>query len=143
RPKDTWKSSDGSEAVLAPSRHEASELRRAWAPWVLLSLVVFLWGTPQVKNFLNGKTALCGWRFSSRLTAAEIPVPHLHNVVLRAPPVASATAPPEKAIFTLNWLSATGSGILLAALLAGGLMGFAPLELAATYGRTLHLVRFS
>jgi lactate permease len=143
RPKQIWQLSEDAPAVSQPPRHHASELRKAWLPWILLSLIVFLWGTPQLKNFLNGKTPLSIVQFPSRITAAEIPVPHLHNVVLRAPPVAPATAPPEKAIFTLNWLSATGSGILLAAILAGLLMGFAPLELVRTYGRTLQLVRFS
>jgi lactate permease len=106
-------------------------------------VLVFLWGTPQVKNFLNGKTRLSVVQLPARITAAEIPVPHLHSVVLRAPPVAPPKAPPEKAIFTFNWLSATGSGILLAAILAGWLMGFASAQLVKTYWRTLHLVRFS
>jgi lactate permease len=160
RPKQIWKLSDSMETIPAelrgsgresapslkseiPERHNACELRKAWLPWILLSLLVFLWGTPQVKNFLNGKTPLSVVQFSARITAAEIPVPQLHNVVLRAPPVAPANAPAEKAIYTFNWLSATGSGILLAAILAGWFMGFAPMELARTYWRTLHLVRFS
>jgi lactate permease len=153
RPKEIWKSSDvvENETLVKGPRHAGSEVVRAWMPWVLLSLLVFLWGVPQVRNFLNGKTdtrigftqSVLSVRLDPRVTAAEIAVPRLHNVVLRAPPVAPAGAPPEKAIYTFNWLSATGTGILLAALLAGFSMGFSPIELARTYWRTLKLVRFS
>jgi lactate permease len=127
--------------------HTAGEVRRAWAPWLLLSLLVFIWGIPQVKNFFNGEyriqTPAAAIYLSGRFTAPQIQVAHLHNVVLRAPPVAPVNAPPEKAIFVLNWLSATGTGILAAAVLAGWWMGFSTGQLVRHYGRTLHLVRFS
>ena len=127
--------------------HTAGEVRRAWAPWLLLSLLVFIWGVPQVKSFLNGEyriqTPAAAIHLNARFTAPQIPVAHLHNVVLRAPPVAPVNAPPEKAVFVLNWLSATGTGILAAAVLAGWWMGFSTGQLARHYGRTLYLVRFS
>jgi lactate permease len=66
----------------------------------------------------------------------------LHNVVQRVPPVVSA-ATPEPAIFNLNWLSATGTGILLAALLAGFLMGLGPAALAAAFARTVFNIRYT
>jgi lactate permease len=66
----------------------------------------------------------------------------LHNLVQRVPPVV-AVAKPEAAVFNLNWLSATGSGILAAALIAGLGMGYRPRELARAYWSTLKLVRFS
>jgi lactate permease len=69
-------------------------------------------------------------------------VPGLHNLVQRVPPVVAA-AKPEPAVYNLNWLSATGSGILVAALIAGLAMGYRPRELARLYGSTLKLVRFS
>ena len=136
-------------AVATPPQpgHTTSEVRRAWIPWLLLSLLVFIWGIPQVKNFFNGEyriqTPAAAIHLNARFTAPQIPVARLHNVVLRAPPVAPANAPPEKAVFVLNWLSATGTGILAAAVLAGWWMGFSTGQLARHYGRTLHLVRFS
>ena len=57
------------------------------------------------------------------------------------PVVARATA--EPAVFTLNWLSATGTAILIAALLSGLLLRFSPKELFRQYIRTLKLVRHS
>ena len=110
--------------------YSGPELRRAWMPWIILSVLVFLWGLPQMKNFLNG------------ISLIKIPVSHLHNMIMRVPPVvAKPTA--EAAIFNLNWLSATGSGILVAALISGIVMGFSPGAMLKVYGKTLLRIRFS
>jgi len=108
----------------------------AWVPWILLSVLVFVWGVPSFKRALD------------RLSAPSFQVAGLHNVVQRAPPIvpkptADAPTKAEEAIYKLNWLSATGTGILLAAMLAGLIMGFAPVELAKEYVRTLVCVRYS
>ena len=50
---------------------------------------------------------------------------------------------PEAAVYVLNWLSATGTGILIAAIIAGLVMGLSIPKMVQTYGRTLKLVRFS
>jgi lactate permease len=95
-----------------------------------LSVVVFIWGLPQTKAFLDG------------IGLARFPVPGLHNVVQRVPPVV-ARPTPEPAVFNLNWLSATGSGILVAALIAGLAMGYRPREMARVYFETVKMVRHS
>jgi lactate permease len=107
-----------------------SEIVRSWVPWLILSVLVFVWGIPQVKALLDG------------ISIVRIPVPALHLHVLRTPPVV-ATPTAEAAIFNLNWLSATGTGILIAAILAGLVMGKSLADLARTYVRTLALVRTS
>jgi lactate permease len=113
----------------APVRSKR-EIARAWMPWLVLSLVVFLWGIPQVKAFLDG------------LFVVRLPVPGLDKLVFRMPPiVVKETA--EAAIFTFNALSFTGTGILVAALISAALMKISPRRLVITYGRTLHRVRFS
>jgi lactate permease len=63
--------------------------------------------------------------------------------VKRGPEVSGGNPAPEKAVFTFNWLSATGTGILVAALVAGLFMGFGLFELAKIYFATLWRVRFS
>lgn len=74
---------------------------------------------------------------------AEVRRPQLHHVVQRVPPVAPPDAPPEGAEFLLNFFSATGTGILTAAIVAGFAMGFSPRRMLRIYGQTLWRVRFS
>jgi lactate permease len=137
-----------------PDSPSAARVRQAWMPWILLSLLIFLWGLPQWKDWLNGKSALSvpvggglgmplAPRLSSSFTVIELPVSYLHDVVLRVPPVAPPNSAPEKAIFTFNWLSATGTGILVAALISGLLMRCSWLSMLRVYGETLVRVRFS
>jgi lactate permease len=106
------------------------EVIKAWLPWILLSLFVFVWGLPQVKAFLDG------------LWLPKIPVPGLHNLVQKVPPVVvKATA--EPAVYSLALLSATGTGILLAAIVGGMSMGYSWPQLVRAFGRTCVRVRFS
>jgi lactate permease len=49
----------------------------------------------------------------------------------------------EAAIFQFNWITFSGTGILIAAIISGFVMGFGPLALVKQYGKTLYKVRFS
>lgn len=106
------------------------EIAIAWMPWAILSVLVFTWGLPQVKALLND------------LSNPQFAVPLLDRMVWRAPPVVPE-ARPEEAVFALNWLSATGTGLLLSGLIAGSLLGLRPLRLARLFGHTLWRVRWS
>jgi lactate permease len=99
-------------------------------PWLILSVFVFLWGTPQVRAALDG------------VFAPKLGVPGLHELVQKVPPVVAAPRI-EPAMFNFNVLSATGSGILIAAIVAGLLLGYGPGALVRMYARTLYLVRYS
>jgi lactate permease len=131
QPRERW-GLDGVETSAPAAAHgyARAEVARAWVPWIILSVLVFLWGLPQTKALLDG------------LSVIRLPVPGLHNLVQRVPPVVAAPAP-EPAVYSLNWLSATGSGILVAALIAGVVMGYGPRDLARAYWSTLKLVRHS
>jgi lactate permease len=127
-------------------------------PWVLLSVCVFIWGMPQVRTFLDGGltakqitdkaaksgvqvAALAWWErpnFLAGRTAFSIPVPALHNKVFRDAPVVATKGEPEKAIFRFNWLSATGTGILIASVLSAFWLGVRPWQFARCFVRTLH-----
>ncbi len=103
---------------------------KAWLPLVILTFAVFLWGIPQFKTFLD-------WLFNPKL-----PVIGLDKLILRVPPLVPEPRP-EAAVYALSLLSATGTGILVAAILSGFLMGYSPVGLARVYWKTLKLVRLS
>jgi lactate permease len=131
-PKRIWglEGHESDRAARGTHGHPTAEVVKAWTPWAILSVLVFVWGLPSAKAFLD------------KISIFKIPVAGLHNLILRVPPVvAKPTA--EAAIFQLNWLSASGTGILIAAIISGFLMGFGPLQLLRQYGKTLYKVRFS
>ena len=110
--------------------HSTGKVVGAWIPWIILSVVVFLWGLPSVKAALD------------KISIIRIPLAGLHNLIQRVPPVVpKATA--EAAVFQFNWITFSGTGILIAAILSGFVMGFGPLQLLKQYGKTLYKVRFS
>jgi lactate permease len=111
-------------------QHPRDVVIRAWMPWVVLSVFVFIWGLPPVKNALNG------------IFAPSFPIDGLHQLIEKVPPVVPK-ATKEGAVYTFNLLSATGSGILLAAIIGGLLMKYNPLQLVKAYGATLWRVRYS
>jgi lactate permease len=128
--KTTRDDADVSSADAAPHPAPPRELVvRAWVPWLILMVVVFLWGLQSFKGLLDTVTY-------------DFPVPGLHNMVERVPPVVHEPAK-EAAVFRVVWLSATGSGILIAAIIAGFVMGFRPGQLVRVYGRTLNIVKYS
>ena len=131
QPKRNWRFPGESEGTVA--HHEKptpAQARKAWMPWIILSIFVFIWGTPQMKAFLNG------------LSNPSFKIPGLHNLVLRAPPVVPKPTP-EAAIFSLNWLSATGTALLIAGIVSGLMLGLGPGKLLRVYLNTLKRVRFS
>ena len=103
----------------------------AWLPWLILTGFILAWGTPAVKGALDG------------LVSSSLTVGWLDGLVQRMPPVAAAGAAAEGAKWRLNLLSATGTGILAAALSAGLVMGFPLGRLVSVYLHTLWKVRLS
>lgn len=133
QPARIWTATDGGAqpaTVALRHSHSAGTVFRAWLPWLILSVFVFAWGTPQFRAWLD---SVWVWR---------MPIPGLHNLVVKMPPVV-ASAHNEAAVYTLNLLSATGTGILLSAIVGGLILGFSPLKLVREYGRTAWLVRYS
>jgi lactate permease len=130
QPKTVWRFDHEQEeprtAATAVTRGQAI---KAWAPWVILSLVVFAWALPWVKSKLD-------------LVTPVVQVPALHQRVLRAPPVA-AKIEPEKAEYKFNWLSATGTALLMTGIISGLILRVSPLGLARLYANSVWRVRIS
>ncbi len=130
QPRETWRFQDEGGAEVRPAHPAPREALVAWMPWIILSLLVFLWGLPQVKTWLNG------------LSSIDLQVPYLHNAVLRAPPVVSAPKP-EEAVFVFNWLSATGTALLITGIVSGLLLRLSPARLAGIFVHTLRRASLS
>ena len=139
QPKKIWTSPsmrghDPSAAEAKPAqpvvRYSRAQLINAWMPWLILSVCVFVWGLPSVKAALNG------------IFAPAFPMDGLHNLIEKMPPVVPKPTK-EGAVYTLNLLSSTGTGILLSALVSALLMRYSPVAIVGTFFRTVWLVRYS
>jgi lactate permease len=141
QPKTVWTSASlkGRETETAPhrtksaegaERYTRAEIVRAWTPWLILTVFVFIWGLPPVKAYFN------------TLFAPKFPMDGLHNAVMRVPPVVPH-AEPESAIYVFNLLSATGTGILLSAIVGALFMHYSFGAIVRTFFRTVWLVRYS
>ena len=123
------------------------EVVRAWLPWVVLSVMVFSWGTYAGKKIMNTPEKvfpfMSAWHvLPSTITNPQIPVAGLNKMVQRVPPVVPRPTP-EAAVFGLNWLSATGSGILIAAVISGFIMGLSLRTMIVMWWKTVWHLRFS
>lgn len=139
QPKTIWKLPKDEDAIplqADPESVSTKDMVRAWTPWVILTVFIFAWGVPTIKSSLNS------------ISSPEYKVAYLHKLVKRSPPIAPVPtldkpAKTEEAVFKLNWISATGSGILLSAIVAGFAIGYSIKEMFKVYLQTLWRVRFS
>jgi lactate permease len=114
----------------ASLQYPRTEIIKAWLPWAILSVVVFIWGLPGVRNFLDD------------LSSFKIPVSLVNQLINRMPPIVlKPTA--ESAVFILNWLSATGTAVFVVTLISAWLLGCRPKETASIAWATLKRVRYS
>jgi lactate permease len=140
KPETIWTSPalrgrDDSAATMAPPRPAGAKPTSAqiWLslmPWIIVCAVLLVWGTGWFKAIVN---PFATWNF---------PVPELHNLINKMPPVVSKPTP-EAAVFSFTWLSYTGTGMLISAIIAGFLMGFSPTRLVVEYGKTIKVCAYS
>ncbi|MBY0380829.1 MAG: L-lactate permease [Xanthobacteraceae bacterium] len=139
QPANIWKSAalrqaDISAVNMAPPkpvvRPSTPEIWKSLTPWIIVCVVLLTWGTDAFKNSVN---TWATWKYA---------VPDLNGMINKvAPIVPKPTA--EGAVFAFTWLSYTGSGMLIAAILSGFIMGYSPLGLISQYARTIRLCSYS
>jgi lactate permease len=131
RPRTIWRFPEEgvspSEDAAVP-RHSAAGVVSAWVPWILLTVLVFLWGLPQTKSALS-------------VGSVTLEVPGLHNVISRAPPVV-AERRAEEAVYRFDWLSSTGTAIFLAAILSAFCLRVPPAQFVRLFVLTCHRMRW-
>jgi lactate permease len=107
-----------------------SELWSALLPWIIVCILMLIWGNDAFKVWANSHFT---WNYE---------VPDLDKMINTVPPV-SAKPTVQRAVFGFTYLSFTGSGMLIAAIISGFLMGFSPAKMVAEYGRTLKVCAIS
>ena len=107
-----------------------AELWGALLPWIIVCVIMLIWGNGAFKSWAN---SIFTWSY---------PVPELDKLINKMPPVA-AKPTPEGAVFSFTYLTFTGTGMLIAAIISGFLMGVGPGRLIAEYGRTIRLCAIS
>jgi len=141
QPKELWLSpalrtrddSASSAPPVAPAKTDtlsSAALLRSLLPWIIVCVILLIWGTGWFKSLVN---PIFTWNY---------PVTGLHNTVQKVPPVVAKPLP-EAAVFAFTYISFTGSGMLLAAIISGFLMGFSPAKLVVEYGRTIKVCAYS
>ena len=146
QPRTTWHfdhetAEERSVEAAARPEHSGRRIARAWMPWVLLCAFVFVWGHPTVKTWMNGGTK-GHENFLTGKSVLKIPVPALDKAVIKAPPVVAKPVA-EEAVYTFNWLSATGTCLILTGIVSGLLLGLSFGELLRIFLGTLKRIRVS
>jgi len=120
----------GQEVRIKAENHSPRQVARAWSPFAILTVFVTVWS---LKPFaaLFAKGGRLAW------TVINSPVPMLDRLVIKMPPIVNVPTP-YGSIYTFNWLSATGTAILLAAMASILLLRMKPMEAIKTFGSTLN-----
>jgi lactate permease len=107
-----------------------AEMWRGLLPWIIVCVVLLVWGSDWFKVPMN---KIATWNY---------PIPGLHNLINSVPPVVAKPVT-QGAVFSFTWLTYTGSGMLIAAIVSAFAMGFSPLRLIKAYGETIWTLRYS
>jgi len=131
----------GTSAPVWKYKYKLGETVYAWLPWAILIACCVTWGLKKAEldSMFSSKvdTTLFGSKLSGTISRPVWDMPALHKLVQRMPPVVPADAKPEGAQFAINWLSAAGTGVFLAALLTGLVLGMTGAQWKESITRTL------
>jgi lactate permease len=141
QPRELWLSAklrghDDSAATMPPApaaekaKPTTGEVWAAFLPWIVVCAVLLIWGTGWFKSYVN---PIFSWTYD---------VPGLDKMITKVGPVVSKPTP-ERAQFLFTYLSYTGSGMLIAAIISGFIMGFSPVRLVVEYAKTIRICAYS
>jgi lactate permease len=141
QPRELWtspalRSHDDSAGTMPPPPRAAGteptrrDVWRSLVPWIIVCAVLLIWGTGWFKTLVN---PIFTWNYA---------VEGLHNVIQKVPPVVAKPSS-EGAVFAFTYLSFTGTGMLIAAIISGLVMGISPARMGREYGETIRILRYS
>ncbi|MFW0183118.1 L-lactate permease [Rothia sp. CCM 9417] len=98
-----------------PTGFTFSGIVKAWSPFIILSMMILLWSTPLIKGLVKAKTADAA-AGALNFTTIPLQMPALHGQIAQVAPIV-AQETPMKAVWSWNLLGASGTAILIAALI--------------------------
>jgi len=119
----------GQEVTVKAASYPLEQVLKAWSPFAILTVFVTVWSLKPFKAMF-AKAGSLAW------TVINVPVPMLDKLVIKMPPIVTA-ATPYAATYSFNVVSATGTAILLAAIVTIAMLRMKPLEALQTFGSTL------
>jgi lactate permease len=118
--KTAWRFAHEPEPTIdTKTSYTTAQIIRAWSPFILLTIMIIAWGLPPVKNLLNA------------VGQVQFEFPGLHNAIT------GKDGKPIPHVYKFNYLSAAGTAILVAALLAVPLVGLKYSDAVKIFGQTL------
>ena len=113
----------------AEPTYNAGQIFKAWSPFIILTVMVTIWSLKPFKAMFGKDGLLESW-------VIKVSVPFLDKLVTKMPPIV-AEAKPYEAVYKFDWFSATGTSILLAAIITLLVLRMKPMEALRTFGETL------
>lgn len=126
-------------APLPTTNYSPAQIIKAWMPFVILTAIVSLWSIKPFKDlFVKGKNGQPDGALVDMVMS--INVPYLHNAVQKLPPVVTKITD-YAAIYKFDWFSATGTAIVLAAIISIVMLKMRPKQALSTFGETINELR--
>jgi lactate permease len=125
KPKTIWRfANEPAPTFTTDHQYTNSQILRAWSPFIILTIIIIAWGMQPIKDVLNS------------VGMVQFEFPGLHNAIQ------SENGALLPKVFKFNYLSAAGTAILLAALIAIPLVGLTYREGIRLFGATLDQLKF-
>ena len=126
-------------APLPTTHYSPAQIIKAWMPFAILTAIVSLWSIKPFKDlFVKGKDGHPDGALVDMVMS--INVPYLHNAVQKLPPVVTKITD-YAAIYKFDWFSATGTAIMLAAIISIVMLKMRPKQALSTFGETINELR--
>lgn len=121
------------EKVSAEQTHyTAGQTLRAWSPFIILTVMVAIWGTPSFKAWVTDM----GWFVNIAHW------PGLDGLVYKAAPIVAKPAV-YAASYRWDFFSSGGTAILITAIISMFILGVSPKKGLKVFGETLNQLKYS
>ncbi|WP_171478423.1 L-lactate permease [Acinetobacter guillouiae] len=111
-------------------KYSLAKIAKAWSPFAILTVMVTIWSVKPFKDLFTKDGALHDLVIS-------IKVPYLHQMIQKMPPVV-AEVKDYDAIYKFDWFSATGTAIIIAAIITIIFLKMKPKEAVVTFAETIN-----